>query len=107
MPESLLDIPVDFDELDRRDCERCGARLVLTETFSPKYEAAANLSAAQAVAAAREAVGAIKQAADPVQWVAAQGELGFGLADIRDRGARPPILRTAGRCSPSRRPARP
>jgi len=35
------------------DCERCGARLMLTETFSPKYEAESNLGAAQAVMAAR------------------------------------------------------
>ncbi len=35
------------------DCERCGASLMLTETFAPKYEAEANLSAAQAVTVAR------------------------------------------------------
>ena len=35
------------------DCERCGARLMLTETLSPKYEAESNLSAAQAITSAR------------------------------------------------------
>jgi ribosomal protein L37AE/L43A len=34
-------------------CERCGANLILTETFAPKYEAVANLNAAQAATTAR------------------------------------------------------
>ena len=34
-------------------CERCGARLCLTEVRSPRYEVTANLSAAQAVSTAR------------------------------------------------------
>jgi ribosomal protein L37AE/L43A len=34
-------------------CERCGAQLCLTQTASPKYEAVANLSAAEAATAAR------------------------------------------------------
>ncbi len=52
------------------ECDRCGARLCLSEVSTPRYEAVANLSAAQAVHTART-------------WMAEQGRSGmFGRPEL-------------------------